>query len=264
MSETQTSELPPLVIPEYEASRLIIGEEVLNDPRLIQSRLNTKISECISNAPTFSPDDEVSIDPGESIKHSLVVKYPEDSHLFPIIEKQMFQQLNELNSELASQNAEVSKYTLMGLDSRTSSLSAQVDNGQTVQGETYFEHEQKHAQVAYEEGHGSVYIVMPLAWYKDAEGRRTLKFMHASAKIRQDLRPESVIAVGLAPRYPSESDFWSVRKALKSITNEDNISESLQMDMHLLRAYPRFNGKQVNAELMQTILLPIWEQLPKS
>jgi hypothetical protein len=245
------TELSLIVIPEYENARMSSKDNVIS-----------KIGECIINAPVLNQEESQNLNPRELIKHSLIIKYPEDSELIPVIQDQLYQYLFKFNSKLRLRNSKVSDYTLMGLDKKTSLLKQEVDEGEIIEGETYFEHEIGHAQEAIKRGHGSVYIVFPIAWIKNNDDEMTLKLIHASSKIRNDLPAEDAIEVALAPRYPSEGDFLLARQFLKSInvSHEDRL-RTLRKEREMLTSYPRHNGKRITAELAQKILLPLWKQL---
>lgn len=258
---TELKEFKPLVVPQFEEARVI--KNVGNGANIEQVLANMKerISSCIAHAPEFSDDEEINLDSEKLISHSLVLKYPEDAHFFAMIEREVFKQLWELNAKLQKNGDRVSQYSLMSFDERLSTLSATVDDNQTISGETYIDHEQRHAQTAMEAGHGSVYITVPFIWLKDKDGRRSLQMFHATAQIREEFSPVSVIATALAPKYPSASDFAGAERTLQEITSDENMDESLRVMARILKSYPRYNGKRLHYERMQELFLPLWQQL---
>lgn len=246
-----------LEIPVYEEN-LIIPRGVIV-PENLQPTIDKKIDDILQNAPQVF--DERFQNPEEEARHSLILRYPEDSHLIPLVEKRLFEKLVSMQKELEGTNKGIRNITLMEFDPQFSSLKMEVDDGQIIRGESTFDHETAHAREACAAGQKVVYIVTPFIWKRSEEGKIWLKAIHSATNVLLNLDVESRLDISIAPRYPSFEDLMQARRMLKELDDPLNpLWEKLQ---RCETGLPKINERGLNHQRMVYFFEDKWLSMRK-
>jgi|GEM_PF-5739713 hypothetical protein len=246
----------PVTIPLFEENRILRPNQPVEQD--INKAVEKKVLQSIENAPVVNSENEENYNPRKEINHTIILRYPEDSHLVPLVQKSLFDNFMRMEKELKEQNREVNEITLMTLDPTFPAVKIQDDNGNTITGETNLEHEVAHARVAVEEGQSHVYICLPIIWREDENGRKILKFRHGVARIQKDLPVKSTIKVAVAPKYPSHEDIMLAKSLLKKL---DDISSPLwEIVQNTEMGLPRVDRKGLTSDKMKFAFLEAWKK----
>lgn len=242
-----------VIVPYYEQNRFFPKGAV--EPKLLQSTIDHKLDDVLKKAPIVTG--EYDEDPETESPHSIVLRYPEDSHLIPFIERTIFNKLTAKQKQIASTNREIHDWTLMEFDPSLATLKIEADNGGVIRGEPIFEHETAHAREAYNSGQGIVYIVTPFYWQKEKNGKERLTITHSTTKVSPNLNAESLLNVAIAPRFFSQGDFMNANAMLCELNRPlDPLWLKLQSYQTQL---PKLDGRGLKHEDMIVALHDKWK-----
>lgn len=257
LAPKKAKDLDQEIIDKLENVR--IGFE--KDPQLLKEKIEATVATFIWSLEN-KPDEKI---------HGLVAfKLPEDSHLLPLFENELFTQLVKYHNEKDTEQTSIHPHLLMNIDPMYPSILK--DHKTTSRGETVLEHELQHFFEYQDrtENTSNAWAVFKL--YKAGlENNKTISY---SAQIvdEEQLRFKDQVEVALAPRLPSSED---ISKVL-GLPQEDLPEGILRWPIELLKdgyALKRLKEKAhqqgqndilpFSAQQLQDTLFEVWKEARK-
>lgn len=165
------------------------------------------------------------VEDSEAIVATFNFPVPRDSHLIPLFERALFEQLVSFHNANDTQSRHVDLFDLMSLDPELPKLTT---DDQKIRGELMSEHELAHEfanidKHEYPEHGIDGRIIYDLEW-KNIDNRMVLKTNARLLYIPEDESIERKIDISLAARYPSQSDIHdlTVRHSSKEGEEDDD------------------------------------------
>lgn len=222
-------------------------------PERTKQIIGQKIQSAIDKAPVFE-NDQIPADL-ELIgsENTLSFKVPEDSHIYPLLENELFRSLLQLSQQQIDKNTTVNETYLMLVDPELPTIVSRTFKGVKIRGETLLEHEFSHALAAREAGMRDAYFSLSFYWVKKGKTKE-LNLQAYGGVMPSEVATDLKKQVLLAPRYPSRGDLSKVA----DIESGDSWIKSLFQG--ICNELKESMGSTITAEGVQDSLLEVWKK----
>lgn len=237
----------------YEKNRLFPDGKI--EPDKVGEIIDQRLNLVFEKAPIV--ENYLKENPEAEAEHSLVLRYPEDSHLIPLLEERLYEKLLRKRKEFQDTNMEITNHTLMNFDPDLNSLEMEVDGGRIISGESMLQHELAHAQAAYEAGQKIVYIVIPFIW-DSVDGHKQLKTIHTVTKVHREVDVANKVDIAIAPKFPSSDDLSQAKLILQEL--DDPFHPLWDRIGDCEAGLPKINGRGLKHEEMIMAFENVWKE----
>lgn len=220
-------------------------------PSQIKAAIKEKVESVIKNTPTI--DLEKFANPEDDGSDNMIsLKIPEDAHLIPFLEKEIFQKLLQMANDCDPKKTKIHQADIMFFDPDLPKIFSKAATGLIIRGQNVLDHELDHALAANEEGIDQSFINIVFYWL-EIEGKKTL-IVSNSAPLDgfHNLPADKAKRILMAPRHPSSGDLKFLNMFQNSSTF-DKLKEKLSI----------FLGKTITNEIVAKRLFRTWRNYRK-
>lgn len=230
--------------------RLSVFGELGNhtDPEKIPQIITDYVKKAIDSAPLINTKrhEEEKIEGIGDTTGVIFFKIPDDLHLIPLVDRELYKQLNEIDSN--NGKLTVNPLLLALLDPSLPEILHLYYPEKNIVTETPLEHELKH-YLELDKGNKGEFIAIRLG--KIQRSRKTeIVLQHAHMF---SFSPDTEIDTFLGPVHPEELDISQAKERAKNIISSPNSSESQLLKARQVLAYSplmtneKYNQKVANA-----------------
>ena len=220
-------------------------------PDQIKAAIKEKVRSAINKAPTIDME-KFATHEDEGSENMISLKIPEDSHLIPFLEAEMFQQLLKMANEANPKKTKIHQADIMFFDPDLPKIFSKTATGLIIGGQNVLSHEMDHALAANEEGIDQSFVSIVFYWL-ESEGRKTLFISNtAPSEDFQNLPADKAKRILLAPKYPSSGDL-----KIFNIFRNSSTFEKLRRKLSI------FLGETITSEIVAKRLFRTWRSYRK-
>lgn len=220
-------------------------------PDQIKARIKEKVRSAINKAPVIDLGKFASYE-DEGSENMISLKIPEDSHLIPLLEIEMFQQLLKMANEADPKKVKIHQADIMFFDPDLPKIFSKTATGLIVRGQNVLSHEMDHALAANDEGIDQSFVNIVFYWIEN-EGKKTL-FVYNTAPSEDfhNLPADKAERIVMAPSHPSYGDL-RILNIFQNSSTFDKLRQKLSI----------FLGKTITAEFIAKRLFRTWRKYRK-